>query len=125
MRWEKLYGKRIIGHGRETRIVWDGDGRSPPVMFHSNGVTSGVLFEGSLDADIYTHVGDSAALRCTSVGSKRFLHGGGQMFVMQDCHVDGWKSTKGAVQRQVAAPLTLFDCISKCRRPGTISTTRG
>ena len=220
LRWEQLYGKRIIGHGRETRIVWDGDGRSPPVMFHSNGVTSGVLFEGlvwdgagqaevgvnhcssthyeshvthrneafcnlkagivtsysdyfpykqataevlfdnclfvntstgvgfgsynaldntvidcgfyhcvrgiannvgnvyvrrchfegSLDADIYTHVGDSAARRCTSVGSQRFLHGGGQMFVMQDCHVDGWKSTKGAVQRQVAAPLTLFDC---------------
>ena len=46
LRWKKLYGKRIIGHGRETRIVWDGDGRSPPVMFHSNGVTSGVLFEG-------------------------------------------------------------------------------
>ena len=220
LHWEKLYGKRIIGHGRDTRIVWDGDGNSPPVMFHSNGATSGVLFEGivwdgagraevgvnhcssthyeshvthrneafynlkagivtsysdyfkyknataevlfdnclfvnvgsgvafgsynaldntvidcafyycvrgiannvgnvyvrrchfegSLDADIFTHVGDSAALRCTSIGSKRFLHGGGNMFVMEDCHVDRWTSSRGAVQRQVTAPLTLFDC---------------
>jgi hypothetical protein len=23
LRWEKLYGKRFIGHGRETRIFWD------------------------------------------------------------------------------------------------------
>ena len=220
LHWEKLYGKRIVGHGRDTRIVWDGDGSSPPIMFHSNGATSGVLFEGlvwdgagkaeiavdhcsatryesmvthrheafynvgaaivtsysnyfpykqataevlfdnclfvnagagvsfgsynaldntvidcgfyycqrgvannvgnvyvrrchfegSLDADIFTHVGDSAALRCTSLGSKRFLHGGGNMFVMQDCHVDGWTSTRGAVQRHVTAPCTLFDC---------------
>jgi hypothetical protein len=220
LRWGKLHGKRIIGHGRETRIVWDGDGGSPPVMFHSDGVTSDVLFEGiawdgtgkaevgidhcsnnlyeshithrheafynlgtgivtsysdyfhyqqataevlfdnclfvncgqgvafgsynalnntvsdcgfyccgrgvannvgnvyvrcchfegSLDADIYTHVGDNSALRCTSVGSKRFLHGGGNLFVMEDCHVDGWTSSRGAVQRQVTAPLTMFDC---------------
>ncbi|MHB9134186.1 MAG: glycosyl hydrolase family 28-related protein [Armatimonadota bacterium] len=250
LRWQKLYGKRIIGHGRDTRIVWDGDGATPPVMFHSNGVTSGVLFEGitwdgankaeygvdhcsnthyetavthrneafynmrsaivtsyssyfeyknataevlfdnclfvnvgtgvafgsynaldntvidcafyhcgmgirnsvgnvyvrrchfagSLDADIYTHVGDSAALRCTSVGSRRFIHAGGQMFTMQDCHIDGWTSPRGAVQREVNAPLTLFDCtftnppdksapvqggknsavlISNCTSPGT------
>jgi len=252
LRWENLYGKRIIGHGRDTRIVWDGDGTTPPVMFHSNGVTSGVLFEGifwdgagkaeigidhcsnthyetavthrneafynmgtgivtsyspyfeyknataevlfdnclfvnvgngvafgsynaldntvidsafyycgigvrnsvgnvyvrrchfegSQDADIYTHVGNSAALRCTSVGSRRFLHAGGQMFVMQDCHVDGWTSPRGAVQRLVNAPLTIFDCtftnppdrsapvqgglnsaalISNCTSPGTDS----
>jgi hypothetical protein len=220
LRWKRLYGKRIIGHGRKTRILWDGNGRSPPVMFHSDGVTSGVLFEGiawdgaakaevgvnhcssnqyesrithrheafynmgtgivtsysdyfpckqataevlfdnclfvdcgqgvafgsynaldntvsdcgfyscrrgvannvgnvyvrcchfqgSLDADILTHVGDNSALRCTSVGSKRFLHGGGNLFVMEDCHVDGWTSSRGAVQRQVTAPLTMFDC---------------
>lgn len=252
LRWQKLYGKRIIGHGRNTRILWDGDGSTPPVMFHSNGATSGVLFEGitwdgagkaeygvdhcssthyesgvthryeafynmaagivtsysnyfpyknataevlfdnclfvnagtgvafgsynaldntvidcafyycgigirnsvgnvyvrrchfegSLDADIYTHVGDSAALRCTSVGSKRFLHAGGQMFVMQDCHVEGWTSSRGAVERLVNSPLTIFDCtftnppdrsapvqggpnaavlISNCASPGTDS----
>ena len=251
LHWQKLYGKRIIGHGRDTRIVWDGDGRSPPVMFHSDGATAGVLFEGlvwdgagkaevgvnhcssthyeshvthrneafynlkagivtsaseyfpykqataevlfdnclfvnvvgsgiafgsynaldntvidcgfyycgraignyvgnvyvrrchfvgSLDADIYTHVGDCAALRCTSLGAKRFLHAGGNMFVMQDCHVDGWTSTRGAVERRVSAPFTLFDCtftnppgreppvqccpgaavlVSNCKSPGT------
>lgn len=220
LRWQNLYGKHIIGHGRDTRILWDGDGTTPPVMFHSNGATSGVLFEGivwdgagtaeygvdhcssthyetgithrneafynmragivtsyssyfpyknataevlfenclfvndgigiafgsynaldntvidcafyyctegihnstgnvyirrchfegSLDSDIFTHVGDSAALRCTSVGSKRFIHAGGQMFTMQDCHIDGWTSLRGAVDRVVNSPLTLFDC---------------
>jgi hypothetical protein len=218
--WKHLYSKHIIGHGRDTRIVWDGDGSSPPVMFHSNGATAGVLFEGivwdgagkadygvnhcsmthyeshvthrneafinlkagivtshseyfpyknataevlfdnclfvncgvgigfgsynaldntvincgfyycgrgilnsvgnvyvrrcdfagSLDTDIWTHVGDSSAARCTSVGSRRFLHAGGSMFVMQDCHVDGWTSMKGAVERSVSEPLTVFDC---------------
>src|SRR5665213_2143154 len=44
--WRKLYGKHIVGHGLDTRIVWDGDGTSPPVMFHSDGATAGVLFEG-------------------------------------------------------------------------------
>jgi hypothetical protein len=220
LRWQNLYGKRIIGHGRDTRILWDGDGATPPVMFHSNGVTSGVLFEGivwdgagkaeygvdhcstthyetavthrneafvnmrsgivtsyssyfpyknataevlfdnclfvnvgigiafgsynaldntvidcafyyctegihnsvgnvyirrchfehSLETDIFTHVGDSAALRCTSVGSKCFLKDSGQMFVMEDCHVDGWTSPRGAIQHEVNAPFTLFDC---------------
>ena len=218
--WQKLYSKHFIGHGRDTRIVWDGDDTAPPVMFHSNGVTAGVLFEGivwdgagkaeygvnhcsstryeshvthrneafinmkagivtsfsdyftyknataevlfdnclfvndgvgigfgsynaldntvincgfyycgrgifnnvgnvyvrrcdfvgSLDTDIWTHVGDSSAARCTSVGSRRFLHAGGSMFVMQDCHVDGWTSAKGAIERSVTSPLTLFDC---------------
>ncbi len=218
--WQNLYGKHILGHRRDTRIVWDGDGSSPPVMFHSNGATAGVVFEGivwdgagkaeigvnhcsnthyeshvthrneefrnmgagivtsyspyyeyknataevlfdnclfvntgtgmgfgsynaldntvidcafyycnrgilnsvgnvyirrcefrgSLDTDIWTHVGDCAALRCTSVGSKRFLHAGGQMFVLEDCHVDGWKSTQGAINRPVGSPFTVFDC---------------
>ena len=186
LRWENVYSKHFIGHGRDTRIVWDGDGTTPPVMFHSNGATAGVLFEGivwdgagkaeygvnhcssthyesnvthrheafinmragivtshsqyfnyknataevlfdnclfvndgvgigfgsynaldntvincafyycgrallnnvgnvyvrrcdfvgSLETDIWTHVGDSSAARCTSVGSKRFLHAG-------------------------------------------------
>ncbi|HWE01756.1 MAG TPA: glycosyl hydrolase family 28-related protein [Tepidisphaeraceae bacterium] len=218
--WQKLYSKHIVGHGRDTRIVWDGDGGSPPVMFHSDGVTAGVLFEGivwdgagkaevgvnhcsgthyeshvthrneafinmkagivssysqyflyknataevlfdnclfvnddvgiafgsynaldntvincafyycgrgifnntgnvyvrrcdfvgSRDTDIWTHVGDSSAARCTSVGSRQFLHAGGSMFVLQDCHMDGWTSTRGAIERTVSNPLTIFDC---------------
>jgi hypothetical protein len=218
--WRKLYSKHFIGHGLDTRIVWDGDGSTPPVMFHSDGATAGVLFEGivwdgagkaeigvnhcsstayeshvthrneafinmkagivssysqyytyknataevlfdnclfvnddvgvafgsynaldntvidcgfyycgkgifnntgnvyvrrcdftgSLDTDIVTNVGDSSAARCTSVGSRQFLQAGGSMFVMQDCHVDGWTSTKGAVSRSVTNPFTLFDC---------------
>jgi hypothetical protein len=246
--WKNLYGKHFIGHGRDTRIVWDGDGSTPPVMFHSDGATAGVLFEGivwdgagkaahgvchcssthyesavvhrheafinmgtgvfsgesgyfpyknataevmfrnclfanvghglvflsynaldnsvlecefrhcgsgirnitgnvyvrdchfehSREWDIYTHVGDCSALRCTSTGSERFLHNSGRIFTMQDCHVDGWRSPKGAVEMQ-AGPLTIFDCtfttppaatppiqgggipvlISNCTSPGT------
>ena len=247
--WKNLYGKHFIGHGRDTRIVWDGDGSTPPVMFHSDGATSGVLFEGivwdgagkaaegishcstthyesavvhrheafinmgtgvfsghssffpyknataevmfrnclfanvtyglcflsynaldnsvlecefrhcssgirnltgnvyvrdchfenSREWDIYTHVGDCSALRCTSTGSERFLHNSGRIFTMQDCHVEGWRSPKGAVEMQ-AGPLTIFDCtftsppasaappiqgggipvlISNCTSPGT------
>ena len=67
-------------------------------------------FEGSLDSDIWTHVGDTSALRCTSVGAHRFLHNSGNMFVMEDCHVDGWKSPKGAVDLASGEPTTLFDC---------------
>ena len=217
--WKHLYGKRLIGHGRDTRIVWDGaEPKTPQVMFHSDGVTAGVLFEGivwdgagkaaegvyhcssthyesavvhrnelfinmgtgifsgqggtfpfknataevlfdnclfvnvgngilflgynqldntvtncgfhyctmairnitgnvyvrdchfegSREIDIYTHVGANSALRCTSVGSKRFLQSD-DGFVMQDCHVDGWKSPKGAVI-QTGSPFTIFDC---------------
>ena len=47
LKWTNIYGKRLIGHGRDTRIVWDGsDPKATPVMFHSDGATAGVLFEG-------------------------------------------------------------------------------
>ncbi len=233
LHWKNLYSKHIVGHGRDTRIVWDGVAGGvtgepysskwsdePSVMFHSDGVTAGVRFEGlvwdgagkaviginhcssthyeshvihrheqfvnmgtgimssgspwfryknataevmfdnclfanvasglifgsynaldntavscgfyycgtgirnwvgnvyvrdchfegSREHDIFTHVGDVSALRCTSVGSQRFLHNSGSMFVMEDCHVEGWKSPKMAVENVSGAPLTLFDC---------------
>jgi len=236
LHWKNLYSKHIVGHGRDTRIVWDGVAggvtgepyRSkwsdePSVMFHSDGATAGVRFEGliwdgagraviginhcssthyeshvihrheqfinmgtgimssgspwfryknataevmfdnclfanvasgllfgsynaldntavgcgfyycgtgirnwvgnvyvrdchfegSREHDIYTHVGDVSALRCTSVGSLRFLHNSGNMFVLQDCHVEGWKSPIMAVENRTGAPLTLFDCTFK------------
>jgi len=217
--WRNLYGKRLIGHGRDTRIVWDSsDPKATQVMFHSDGATAGVLFEGiiwdgagkastgilhasstryesavvhrnelfinlgtgiysgegadfpckrataevlfdnclfvnvgngilflgynqldntvtncgfyyctsairnitgnvyvrdchfeaSREIDIYSHVGNNSALRCTSVGSQRFLQND-DGFVLQDCHVEGWKSPKGAVV-QTGSPFTIFDC---------------
>ena len=219
LKWTNLYGKRLIGHGRDTRIVWDGtDPKATQVMFHSDGATAGVLFEGiiwdgagkadegvyhcstthyesavvhrheafvnmgtgifsgqggrfpfkvataevlfdncifanvgqgivflgynqldntvtncgfyyctsairnitgnvyvrdchfeaSREIDIYTHVGHNSAIRCTSVGSNRFLLSD-DGFVLQDCHVEGWKSPKGAVVMN-GNPLTIFDC---------------
>jgi hypothetical protein len=219
LKWTNLYGKRLIGHGRDTRIVWDGsDPKATPVMFHSDGATAGVLFEGiiwdgagkategiyhcstthyesavvhrhemfvnmgtgifsgqggrfpfkvataevlfdnclfanvgngivflgynqldntvtgcgfyyctsairnitgnayvrdshferSREIDIYTHVGHNSAIRCTSAGSNRFLLSD-DGFVLQDCHVEGWKSPKGAVVMN-GNPFTIFDC---------------
>jgi hypothetical protein len=219
LKWTNLYGKRLIGHGRDTRIVWDGaDPKATQVMFHSDGATAGVLFEGiiwdgagkaaegvyhcstthyesavvhrhemfvnmgtgifsgeggrfpfkvataevlfdnclfanvgngivflgynqldntvtncgfyyctsairnitgnvyvrdchfeaSREIDIYTHVGHNSAIRCTSVGSNRFLQSD-DGFVLQDCHVEGWKSPNGAVV-MTGSPLTIFDC---------------
>jgi len=70
-------------------------------------------FEGSREHDIFTHVGDISALRCTSFGSQRFLHNSGNLFVMQDCHVEGWKSPKWAVENASGAPFTIFDCAFK------------
>ncbi len=67
-------------------------------------------FAGSRDTDIWSHVGDTSALRCTSLGAHRFLHNSGNNFVMQDCHLAGWTSPKGAVEITTGAPLTLFDC---------------
>ena len=228
LHWKNLYSKHLLGHGRDTRIVWDGpDGSAatpwtkggsevPSVMFHSDGATAGVIFEGivwdgagkaaigvnhcssthyeshvihrneefvnlamgvvtsaspwfkyvnataevmfdnclfvndgqglvfgsynaldntvtgcgfyyctnavngvvgnvyvrdshfegSLDYDISGHCG-ATALRCTSVGSNRFAHD--IMPVIEDCHVEGWKSPRGAIQNP-SAPLTIFDC---------------
>ena len=219
LKWTNLYGKRLIGHGRDTRIVWDSsDPKATQVMFHSDGATAGVLFEGiiwdgagkaaegvyhcstthyesavvrrhemfvnmgtgifsgeggrfpfkvataevlfdnclfanvgngivflgynqldntvtgcgfyhctsairnitgnvyvrdshfehSREIDIYTHVGHNSAIRCTSVGSNRFLQSD-DGFVLQDCHVEGWKSPNGAVV-MTGSPFTIFDC---------------
>jgi hypothetical protein len=221
LKWRSLHGSRIIGHGRDTRIVWDGsDPKAPQVMFHSDGATSGVLFEGivwdgagkawegvyhssstyfesgivhrnelfinigtgifsgeggrfpfrhataevlfdnclfvnvgtgivflgynvldntvtgcgfyhcntairnitgnvyvrdchferSREIDIYTHCGNNSAIRCTSVGSYRFLLSD-ESFVLQDCHVEGWKSPNGAVFFGGGSnAFTIFDC---------------
>ena len=75
-------------------------------------------FAGGLDTDIMTGVGDTSALRCTSLGGHRFLHNGGNMFVMQDCHVAGWTMPKGAVDLASGAPTTLFDCTFTNPRTG-------
>jgi hypothetical protein len=65
-------------------------------------------FERSREIDIYTHVGHNSAIRCTSVGSNRFLLSD-DGFVLQDCQVEGWKSPKGAVVMN-GSPFTIFDC---------------
>ncbi|MCL1857517.1 MAG: glycoside hydrolase family 55 protein, partial [Kiritimatiellaeota bacterium] len=68
-------------------------------------------FEGSRDVDLCSRIGDNTALRCTSVGSRRFLESQNGAFVMQDCHVEGWTSiTQPAVTRGSIAPFTIFDC---------------
>jgi len=68
-------------------------------------------FEGSRDVDLMSRIGDNTALRCTSVGSRRFLESQNGAFVMQDCHVEGWTSmSQPAVTRSSITPFTVFDC---------------
>lgn len=52
---KNLYGVNLIGHGRATRIVWDGDDTSI-AMFHENGVAgarfTGITWDGAGKAKI-------------------------------------------------------------------------
>jgi Pectate lyase superfamily protein len=70
-------------------------------------------FEGSTVVDVrdWSEHGSSIR-RCTSAGSNAFVWRSSTVapLSIQDCHVDGWKSTKGAVVLS-RPPLLLFDCL--------------
>ncbi len=49
--------------------------------------------------------------RCTSVGSRAFLHdSGGMAITVQDCHVSGWTNPDGAIISG-GRPMLIFDCV--------------
>jgi hypothetical protein len=71
-------------------------------------------FEGSTVADITTGAGlDQTVRRCTSVGSKAFfVIGAGSSAtpqVVQDCWIDGWTGTAGAIQIGSRGPAVVYD----------------
>lgn len=56
--------------------------------------------------------------RCTSIGSNAFFitgtvgfQRGGTPQVVQDCHIDSWKSTAGAIQLTNPGPHQVLDCV--------------
>ena len=71
-------------------------------------------FERSRVADIYVQSQSHSVRRCTSIGSNQFLkspNGGAACIVtVEDCHVDGWTGSQGAINLGMQGVNTIFDC---------------
>jgi hypothetical protein len=73
-------------------------------------------FERSSVVDVTTPASiDQSVRRCTSTGSAAFFTlppgGGCGPQVVEDCQVDSWKDTKGAVQLGGSGSYLVFDCV--------------
>ena len=80
---------------------------------HGNTYVRNCHFEASREVDIMIHAEHGCSVRrCTSVGSKAFLvcENSVAPVTVQDCHVEGWTSTDGAVKLG-GEPVILFDCV--------------
>ncbi len=71
-------------------------------------------FERSRVLDIFLCSENHSVRRCTSVGSKQFIFVGqanaGCPVTVEDCHVDGWTGSQGAMTFGMYGPETIFDC---------------
>jgi hypothetical protein len=69
-------------------------------------------FQRSTQADIAnpSALHGCSVRRCTSVGSRAFLHDSGFEMTVQDCHVSGWTNPDGAVICG-GSPMLIFDCV--------------
>ena len=71
-------------------------------------------FERSSIVDVYLNSHAHSIRRCTSIGSNQFLKapltGSSDIITVQDCHVDGWTGTQGAISLGMRGPTTIFDC---------------
>ena len=71
-------------------------------------------FERSRLEDIYLCSQLHSVRRCTSIGSKQFVlvpgSGDGCGTTVEDCHVDGWTGSAGAMTFAMRGPTTIFDC---------------
>ena len=71
-------------------------------------------FERSSIEDIFLNSHIHSIRRCTSVGSRQFVNvpmaGAANVITVQDCHVDGWTGTQGAMTFGMRGPTTIFDC---------------
>jgi hypothetical protein len=71
-------------------------------------------FEGSTETDIST-LGEhgSSIRRCTSFGSKMFLQHTDPVSgaTIQDCWIDGWTGTDGAMTIRSGTPVVVMDCV--------------
>lgn len=71
-------------------------------------------FERSKIVDIYLSSHSHSIRRCTSIGSKQFIFvpgaGSACPLTVQDCHIDSWTGSQGAIQLAMRGPDTIFDC---------------
>lgn len=71
-------------------------------------------FERSRILDFVLCSENHSVRRCTSVGSKQFILVPGTNaacpVTVEDCHVDGWTGTQGAMTFGMYGPDTIFDC---------------
>lgn len=72
-------------------------------------------FERSSSVDILLCPHSSSIRRCTSIGSAQFLStslpsASTCETTVQDCHVDSWTGSKGAMNFALHGPDTVFDC---------------
>ena len=71
-------------------------------------------FERSSVEDIFLGCISHSIRRCTSVGSRQFLavpqSASAAEITVQDCHVDGWTGSQGAMAFGLRGPTTVFDC---------------
>jgi len=71
-------------------------------------------FERSRLEDIYLCSQLHSVRRCTSIGSKQFIlvpgSGDGCGATIEDCRVEGWTGSQGAMTFAMRGPTTIFDC---------------
>ena len=71
-------------------------------------------FERSRVADVQLGSQSHSVRRCTSVGSAQFIKspggGAGCLATVEDCHVDGWTGSQGAINLSIQGVDTIFDC---------------
>ena len=71
-------------------------------------------FERSRTEDIYLCSQLHSVRRCTSIGSKQFVlvpgSGDGCGATIEDCHIDSWTGSAGAMTFAMRGPTTIFDC---------------
>ena len=71
-------------------------------------------FERSRTTDFFLGSQSHSIRRCTSIGSKQFMMsppgGAGCVVTVEDCHVDGWTGSQGAINLGMLGVNTVFDC---------------
>ncbi len=71
-------------------------------------------FEGSTNTDIYGPIHACSVRRCTSVGSRMFFDSafasGKNTIMFENCAVDSWTNTAGAIIFRAGGPITITDC---------------
>lgn len=82
--------------------------------FEGNVYVRDCHFERSRTLDIFLCSEAHSVRRCTSVGSKQFIRvpesGACCPVTVEDCHVDGWTGSEGAMRFGMRGPDTVFDC---------------